>query len=104
MCLKWPSFVGIVVISLDAFLISFSVLRVPRKEIVIQCPTSHIVQVKRPGLAPFGIDQGNASGPLVNVALIHTQRRDFADAQSCPVTQREDRRETQSGVLFDELL
>src|SRR6266851_2585332 len=103
MCLKWPSFVGIVVISLDAFLISFSVLRVPRKEIVIQCPTSHIVQVKRPGLAPFGIDQGNASGPLVNVALIHTQRRDFTDAQSCPIAQREDGSYPMGGVVLHPL-
>src|SRR6266851_10359721 len=104
MCLKWPSFVGIVVISLDAFLISFSVLRVPRKEIVIQCPTSHIVQVKRPGLAPFGIDQGNASSPLVNVALIHTQRRDFTDAQSCPIAQREDGSYPMGGVVLHQLV
>jgi hypothetical protein len=43
------------------------------------------VQVKRSGLASYGIDQGNASGPMIDVALIHTQRCNFADAQSRPV-------------------
>ncbi len=67
--------------NVDAFLIPFSVLWALGEEIVIEYPTRHIVQVKRPGLASFGIDQGNTPGPLIDVALIKTQRSNFADAQ-----------------------
>src|SRR6266487_2844525 len=89
--------------NVDTFLIPFSVLWALGEEIVIQRPTRHIVQVKRPGLASFGVDQRNASSPLINVALIYSQRRDFTDAQPRPIAQREDRFKTAGGMLFDQL-
>jgi len=38
------------------------------------------VQIKRPRLSPFGIDQGNAACSLIDDALIQAQRRNLADA------------------------
>jgi len=61
------------------------------------------VEIQRPGLPPFGIEQGDTSGPLIDLTLIHTQRSDFADAQTCPVAQREDRRKTARRVLLHQL-
>src|SRR6266852_1901800 len=51
--------------NVDASLIPLSVLWACREEILIQCPTCHIVQIKRPSFASFGIDQGNTPGPLI---------------------------------------
>src|SRR5712691_8657841 len=87
----------------DTLKVSLHVLWTRRIEIVIQRPTCHVVEIKRPGLASFGIDQGNTPSPLIDMALIHTQCSNFADAQSCEVGPA--RRCLQSGgrMLFHKL-
>ena len=69
----------------ETFFIPLFVLRTRREKILRECPTSQIMEIQRPGLASFGVEQGNASGPLIDLTLIQTQGGNFADAQSCPV-------------------
>ncbi|GHO58682.1 hypothetical protein [Ktedonobacter robiniae] len=51
-----------------------------------------------------GINQGDTSGPLIDLALIYPQGGNFADTQSCPVAKRKDRHKTAAAMLFNELL
>src|SRR2546422_4160587 len=74
------------------------------EEILIECPTGHIMQIQRPGLAAFCIKKRDTAGPLIDLALIEPQGGNFTDPQSCPVAEREDGSETAAAVLFDELL
>jgi hypothetical protein len=73
-------------------------------KIVIERPARHIVQIQGPGLATFGIHERDTSSSLIDLALIHSQGRNFADTQPCPIAQREDGGETAGRVLLDELL
>jgi hypothetical protein len=62
------------------------------------------MQIQCPGLAAFGVNDGDASGSLIDLALIDPQGRNFADPQPCPIAERKDRSETVSCVLFNQLL
>ena len=61
------------------------------------------MQIQGPGLAAFGINERDASGPLIDLALIYPQGGNLTDTQSCPVAQREDRGKTAGRMLFDKL-
>src|SRR5205085_7035234 len=70
------------------------------REVVVEGSPSHIVQIKCVGLAPFGIDQGNAACPLIDGTLIQTQSSDLTDAQPCPVAKSKDGGKTGDGMLL----
>src|SRR6266516_3165458 len=89
---------------IEALLIPFLSVGIFWEKIVVECPTRHIVQIQRPGLATFGINERDTPCSLIDLALIHPQGSNFTDAQPCPIAQREDGGETASAVLFDELL